>query len=295
MRRSLLAAWASLAFPAMAVAQTQTIPMDLAKALLIGGANPWDDSQYVEIVVGGPPKQWKIEALQGLRLMGSAAYPNLATVAYEVTGDIRAAEKSAIDQFVAAGWALPPAAQRPPSLESGFVSSVDYYGSTTPRRPLCRGDRAAMINGVHIPSGPRFLRVVYLGSTSAALCNQPAPRMMRDPWEDSPMPKLEPPAEARVMSHGRSGGGDTYTSMAVTFSKLSVEKLFDHYAQQITAKGWVQRENVAGANANRVQSWTRKHNSADWSATLTLTVLAEEVRILQLHLYNVSEISKRSF
>jgi hypothetical protein len=295
MGRSLMLGLAALTFPAMTAAQTQTIPMDLAKALLLGGGNPWDETQYVEIVVGGPPRQWKVEPLKDVRLMGSAAYPNTATVVYEVTGDLRAAERSVFQQFEAAGWTAPPAQPRPPSLESGFVSSIDYYGMATSRRPLCRSDRAAMISGVQIPSGPRFLRVVYMGSTSAALCAPASPRAMRDPWADSPMPRLEAPPNVRVMATGRGGGGDTFTSNGFAFTSMSAEKLFEHYAQQIAAKGWQARGSAADDRTNRVQSWTLKHNGADWSATLLITVVSDQTRVMQLQMYNVTEISKRPF
>ncbi|HEY0811426.1 MAG TPA: hypothetical protein VGD49_14755, partial [Longimicrobiales bacterium] len=151
---------ASMTFPTLALAQTQTIPLDLAKALLAGGASPWDETQWVEIVVGGPPRQWRIEPLKDMQLMGSASYPSSATVVYAVDGDIRAAESAATQQFQGAGWTVPATPERPPALESGFVPTNDVV-STRARRPLCKGDRGVMINGLDMPSGPRVLRVVY--------------------------------------------------------------------------------------------------------------------------------------
>jgi hypothetical protein len=294
MRRLAILLLAAAIFPVTAAAQTPDVPLDLAKALLAGGGSPWDETQWVEIIVGGPPRQWKIEPLKGLRIMGSAAFAHTATVVYGVEGDLRAAEKAAVAQFEAAGWTLPPPPQRPSYMESGFVTTGNV-ASDGPRRPLCKGDRGAMINPLEMPSGPRVLRVVYMGSFSSSMCNPPTPppRAMRDPWQDTPMPRLEPPAGARILSTGRGGGGESFSSDAFAFTSMTVEKLLAHYGEQMSAKGWQLSGPAAVQKTAAAQSWQMKHNGADWNATLVVTVVGDDMRNLHVKTLNVTEVSKR--
>jgi hypothetical protein len=294
MRRLAILLLASLAFPASAAAQNPDVPIDLAKALLAGGGSPWDDTQWVEIVVGGPPRQWKIESLSGLRILGSAAFPTTATVVYAVDGDLATAQSAALAEFEAAGWKLPPPPQRPPSMESGFVATNDVFAMTGPRRPMCKGDRGVMINPLEMPSGPRVLRVVYMGSFASSMCNPPTPsRPMRDPWSETPMPRLEAPAGARVFSTGRSGGSDAFSSDAFAITTIPVEQLFAHYAEQMRSKGWQALGPAAGQKTAAVQAWQLKQNEVEWRATLIATAMGDNMRDLHLKVINLTEMAKR--
>jgi hypothetical protein len=294
MRRLAILLLASLAFPAAAATQNPDIPLDLAKALLAGGGSPWNDNQWVEIVVGGAPRQWKIEELSGLRILGSAAFPTTATVVYAVDGDLATAQSAAIADFEAAGWKLPPPPQRPPSMESGFIATNDVFATTGPRRPMCKADRGVMINPLEMPSGPRVLRVVYMGTLASSMCNPPTPsRAMRDPWSESPMPRLEAPAGARVHTSGRSGGSHSLSSDALAFTQMAVDKLLAHYAEQMRAKGWQPNGPAAIQKATALQAFQIKHNEADWSATLIVSEVGDDMRDLQVKVMNVTEMSKR--
>jgi hypothetical protein len=216
-------------------------------------------------------------------------------VVYAVDGDLATAQSAALAEFEAAGWKLPPPPQRPPSMESGFVATNDIFATTGPRRPMCKGDRGVMLNPLEMPSGPRVLRVVYMGSFASSMCNPPAPRStaMRDPWADSPMPRLVAPAEARVFTTGRSGGGDSFSSDAFAISTMPVDKLLAHYADQMRSKGWQPAAPAAVQKSAAVQLFEIKHSDANWMATLIATAIGDNMRDLQLKVMNVSEMSKR--
>ena len=289
--RQLAILLASMTFPTLVLAQSPDVPMDLAKALL-ATRSPWDETQWVEIVVGGPPRQWRVEPLKDLRIIGSAAFASSATVVYAVDGDVTTSARSAVAQLEAAGWTLAPARERPASLESGFVPT-DAVFSANQRRPLCKGDRAAMVNPLEMASGPRVLRVVYMGSESSALCNPPSPRAYRDPWENLPMPRLEAPAGTRVLTTGRGGGSDSFTSSGYAFTTMAVDKLLAHYGAQMAPKGWQPTGPAAVQKTTATQAWQLKHNGADWVAVMVISVTGDDMRDMELKMLNTTELSKR--
>ena len=283
--------WILLMLPS--AAQGQTVPLDLAKALLVG-MNPLHDSPWVEIVVGGPPSRFKTEDLQGMRLMGSAGYAGSAVLIYAVDGDLATARDTALAQLRSAGWQPAPPQRRSPFYESGFIPS-DASIEMDQRHVLCRPDRALFVFPVEIPSGPRVLRLMYMGDEMSSMCNRPEmPARPRDPWSEAPIPRLEPPLGSTIRTGGRSSSGDAYSITAFATTAMTSAKLIEHYSEQMKSAGWTAAEASTNAAAG-FRTFRKKLESNDWTATLTSTVATDQLKILELSLYNVSALSRRGW
>ena len=116
---------------------------------------------------------------------------------------------------------------------------------------------------------------------------------MRDPWSESPMPRLEAPAGARVHMTGRSGGSHSFSSDAVAFTPMPLDKLLAHYAEQMRTKGWLPNGSAAIQKSSALQAFQMKHNEADWSATLIVSAIGDDMRDLHVKVMNVTEMSRR--
>ena len=281
-----------LPWPAAAAAQQPSVPMDLARALLAGSG--FEPHSWVEVVVAGPPTRFKVDSLAGMRLLGSAGFPNSATLIYAVDGELDAARAAATEQLKAAGWQPARRTERSAFVEIGFLPS-DMPMGFDDRAILCQPDRSVMVIPLQIVGGPRVLRVLYMGNQMAGLCNPP-PTMgrPRDPWLEAPIPRLEPPVEARIRPAGRGGGMETYSVSAFAMTTMSNEKLIDHYAAQMVAAGWQAGDKAARRSA-AIHTFRIKHNNADWAATLVSTSASDELRVLELTVHNATEITKRGW
>ena len=107
------------------------------------------------------------------------------------------------------------------------------------------------------------------------------------------MPRLEAPGGVRVMTTGRSGGSDSFSSDALAITTMPVDQLFGHFAEQMRTKGWQALGPVAAQKAMAVQAWQIKQNEVEWRATLITTAMGDNMRDLHIKVVNVTEIAKR--
>lgn len=273
---------ALLIAPVLLCAQN-TVPLDLARALL-AGSSPYGSRNWVEITVAGPPRQWAIEPLEGFDLMGSAAFTRAAAVIYRVA-DLAADRTRAVAQLQAAGWRAAAQAQ-PSGRDRGFIGSrsESEEGDTM----LCKGDRSLVLQPLELGSS-RYLHVTYAGDVGRTLCSAPpADRTgYRDMFADMPIPALQPPAGVTVQPSGGGVGGSEYSSTAIARTHWTADKLLDAYAAQLRAAGW-RADERAESSSVAIQRWRMKHKDADWLLVLSANAAIARVHVLQLQMHNLS-------
>ncbi len=234
------------AVPASGATQVDTlqVPMDLALALLSGQEG---DSR---ILVGAIPAEVEGAIPLGAveRVVGGLVRGSGGTVVVQVAGSAPQALTNYFEHLRGQGW------NRPSML-------LDQRGGFQRTDPVGQGTwcgEGYLIRGSSMTLDSRtYLRIRYTRREEGRnVCDPPEARRLplRDPFGSLRFPTLEPPPGAVVQTGGggaSSGGIDMVASIE---SDLGVELIFENYAQQLAAAGWVLRGRATG-NGVSVGRW----------------------------------------
>lgn len=219
-----------LSAPAPGVAQIDSlhVPMDLVVALL-GGRG-----EGTRIMVGSLPPEMsmRIPLANATRVVGSLATGSNGTVVVEVPGDAR----SALDGYTAhlqeQGWTRPPT-----NLEErgGFQGTEAFRQNTWCGEGYWVGATSTSFDS------RTYLRITYSTRQGWNVCDPPDPGDMRRRALPSGLrlPSLEPPPRARVQGGGGGMSSNSVESEVTVHASLPLDLLFEHYARQLTAAGWI--------------------------------------------------------
>lgn len=218
------------------VASTQEVPMDLVVALLDG------ERRGTNVFVGAVPAEAEVPIPLGEveRVVGGLVRGSGGTVVVEVAGDGPKALANYFEHLQTRGWARPSSR---PSERGGFQTTSRYAQNV-----WC--GEGYWIQGSSMNFDARiYLRISYTKrEPGRSLCDPPeasAPSRL-DAYGDLAFPPLEPPVVAIVQSGGGGGSSHGIRMEATIESDLGIEVIFEHYARQLTAAGWVPRGQAIG-------------------------------------------------
>ncbi|GMV06274.1 MAG: hypothetical protein AMXMBFR53_25500 [Gemmatimonadota bacterium] len=257
-----------LAAPTAAAAQIDSlhVPMDLVMALL-GGRG-----EGTRIMVGAlPPEVQEAIPLGDVRrVVGSLSSPSGGTMVVEVTGSARQALDDYKAYLEAQGWRRPvPAADE----RGGFQTTEVFPGQST----LC--GEGYFVHPSSMSFDERtYLRVNFGRRERWNVCDPPDTQAMRpaDLFGGLRFPSLEPPPRTTVQRGSGGGSSRSVDAEATLGSSLPLDVLFEHYARQLTAAGWVPEGRATGEGVAIGRWRVRDEGEPDVVGTLTLWALMAE-------------------
>jgi hypothetical protein len=157
--------------------------------------------------------------------------------------------------------------------------------------PLCRGEEMAMIHTGSVRSDLRILRIdlhrmdgcssgIAVGWTSYSPLG-----------EETPLPKLEPPKNARVFGSMVPGSVTAFSSSAFIVSDLTTGQIMEHYGAQMHAKGWSSRGGTNGEFSS-VHTWRIAQDGKEWMASMIATPLPEKRHVIEVNVYNLTQLTR---
>ncbi len=250
------------------LSQPDSIPMELATALISSGGLPGDP----QILVGSLPG-WmtnRIYIAPNARVVGSA-FIGTTAVAIVSSPDMPEPAMAALKRELATrGWKTPPPQ---PSYGGGFRSATMNMmpGGDPTRATLCGADQQMLTTSAvrrrwrvdgHRDADLDHWRLRHLQSASDAGGIPAAP-----PW-----PTMYHPAgvsDANQACNGDNSFGSGGPS-AIVRTPITSEALLDHYAKQLQDSGW---QAPPGSGSIIGRTWTRT-DSTGAPVELTITAAA---------------------
>ena len=223
----------------------ETIPTRLAE--IFAGVGSADTGLYADIPEEFPPFTVPAEFM----VLGSVTRDFGNTVYLSTTLDDAAAKEAIVKAFTTGGW-QEVAIGGPPGTNAGFAGNNRVLPKI-----LCHDDYASLqINTAEADDG-LLVTINHSGGTRFVASQQPScsemvassqqrsagVRGFSDPLQEY-LPRLELPAE---VSRGRqpggtggiTGGSDQVTSYTELMIDWDLARLYDFFADQITAQGWM--------------------------------------------------------
>lgn len=263
---------ATLVLTTTGLAQTQTIPRELAQRLAGAGAT---------ILVGELPSEKRLgfdfPLTQRTRVVGANVWadPSYSNVSlYLSSGQPVADVKTFYHQaFRDLGWRLGQTYQQIGFLPSGASEAVDSM-------TFCRsqGERGT---DVYLTLGTQQQATLidahvntYDRSQGSGACDEQEPR-------EPPIPALDAPVESQTITLENLSGFDQGNGGAVIVLKtpLNARDLLEHYAQQLELSGW-QEDATAESGAARFVTYRFRNRGEAFIGTLQVVSLAQEGRYL---------------
>ena len=205
------------------------VPIELAIALLGG------QSGGTQIFVGELPPE--LEAWFPLgqleRVVGGLVRGSGGTVVVEVLGTAPAALSTYRSYLQEQGWQRPTI---PQDQDGGFLSTSRFsWDMWCGERYSIRSSSLGFGSGTYL----RIRYAILEGARTACNAAEFETFDRRDPFGGLRFPSLEPPPDAVVTGRGGGGSSDNRDTEATLESNLPSELIFEHYARQLTAAGWV--------------------------------------------------------
>lgn len=223
-------------WPGAAQADPRQIPMELALAL-VGG-----QGRDTRIFVGPVPSEVEESIPLGPveRVVGGLVRESSGTVIVQVAGSPEEALPAYFEHLEGLGWTRP---RMPLGRSGGFQPTVRMLRQVT----WC-GERYSLSGTSMSFDSTTYLRLNYVRrEPGRGVCDLPETRMVprRDPFGSLDFPELEPPPGA-VVRPGGGGASSNGIEMETTIeTELGIEALFEHYARQLAAAGWVRQGRAA--------------------------------------------------
>ena len=257
----------------------ETIPRDIVERLF--GARPGADiSVDPDVVAALPP--FTLPA--GFEVLASAGQGYLQRVLLRTELDVEGASAALVTAFTAEGWIEMPNAGAP---RRGFVSAEEplrqvlLCNDQVGRLGVSIAERAdsryvnlgfrnyALLGG----SGRRCTREAGLlrdrGRSAGGLANtleQYVPQLVLPETKQQPQP-------TGILTNTRISAADSdYTVMTQLAIDWNEQQLFEHFAEQLIAQGWLTDTATRGTADS---SWTKNADDKELTGTLTLVPLTD--------------------
>jgi hypothetical protein len=180
-----------------------------------------------------------------------------------------AAAEALQQALLAAGWAFP-----------GMQETRGFVGSNATRwHSLCRGDHAVMLSSAPAAGGGSYLRVDSTTQRSQFQCN-PARGGTRGgtPWADVPLPVLNVPPGAVVVSTSMGGGmvgngGAGATAGVRLRTGMGTVELMSRFAAQLAQAGWAPSQPLGSAGMGMQTFRLRAADGKEWFGALTAVAI----------------------
>lgn len=254
-----LAVLGSSAGPLRAQAVSDSIPRELALALLTGFGPMDGTALHVSRIADGLPAA--IVPAEAT-VLGSLGRLTQSTTILALPHPEDEARRLMQERVRASGFTpFAPAEPR----QRGFVSSGV---AMRPAGAYCRGDESLLL----LVRGRELGRsLVWLshskGRVDGGLCRVPPPSP-RNFMDDLPVPALFPPDGFRSEGGGSGGGGDAYSLTARLIGDGTSEAVVRHYTTQLVADGWSATERTSTDGAAYQLLRREKDGTLAWSAVL---------------------------
>lgn len=224
-------------------------------------ADWWGGRAEPELLEGQLPAAVPEGFPEDLEVLATIVLGNAFTAYLGSPLDTEEATKRTRASLMVSGWK--PKHER---RELGFVMARPPVPTT-----FCRGSEAFMsLRAVPREGGGSALLLHY--DADASSCD---PEAVETP--EVPMPRLPPPAGARVADPPSSSGGITwggvsgdrrsYSTETILESDMSVAALTNHYGSLLEAGGWVAGSSAQGEEA-ALRTWTNEGAGGSWRAVL---------------------------
>lgn len=240
------------------VAQAQpAVPGDLVRALLTAS----------ELVVGRAPAAFPAGLVPpGVRVLGGVqSGTNRAVLAAAVPQDPAAADDAARQALLGAGWTDPAARE-----QRGFV------GPRGESQYLCRGSEMMSFSSFAAPGGGSYLRMEYHNPDRPSVCSFQTSAMSAEPWREIPVPTLNMPAGAVIVttSMGNSGavGGEAGARIR---SRMGANELAAAFERQLRQAGWTLAPPAGDARATVQTFRMRGADGKEWFGVLTAVAIPD--------------------
>jgi hypothetical protein len=235
---SVTAPIASLAqVPSKPADPQEPIPRELVMALLNLGPGMGGGS---DIRVGQAPDDAPPELLPpGYQILGSTTQFENMVIVLAAPQQPDSAIAAMETKLLASGWTKPPTPNFRPMR--GFVSADIGQVSYQPADMLCHGDAFVSMSGTYRRSGGSIIKLSYNRGQRYSACKQRTDvTVVRNPYEESPMPLLRAP-QGSITSEG---GGMSMGSYGITTgtrlkTKLKAAEVAAHYDKQMKEQGWM--------------------------------------------------------
>lgn len=271
-----------VSLPRLALADTEfadSIPVETARALL---ASPFGAVTFYTDIVDEFPE---FEIPDEFSVLGSVDNVMSLRAVFETRLDEQAATGLAISALLDEGWQRLPAPVSPiPRV--GFVSASDIYRDVT---RLCHDGHGNI--SVYYTGGEdaNLVRLELSGRSfgrqrtceiQISESNQSMTMMQARLGQGirQYMPRLEIPAQQRrpgwvpFVGGGSSSSNSSAEAETTIATDLSMDELFQHFAAQMTAQGWVLDTRNTGS-VTATGNWTRSP-ATDLDLISTLTIIA---------------------
>lgn len=289
----------ALCAPAAIIAQTpsrpadsnEPVPRELVMALLNLGPGMRGSA---DLRVGRAPDDAPPELIPpGFEILGS-------TIQFESMILVLAGKlppDSAVgfieSKLLAGGWTKPPMPNYRPMR--GFVSADIGNGPYGPPDILCNGDAFVTMSSTYRRNAGSIVKLSYNRGQQYSACkvrsNVEVSAMMRDPYNEAPVPILRAPAGSIMAGNG--GGGMSMNTNSITMTtrlktKLKPAEVSTHYDKQMREQGWTPLADGAvdmfaarrySKTDDKKKSWTAMlvaMNSADPGDQDAMLVLASK-------------------
>ena len=249
------------------LSQPDSIPMELATALISSGGLPGDP----QILVGSLPG-WmtnRVYIAPNARVVGSA-FIGTTAVAIVSSPEMPEPAMSALKRELATrGWKAPPPQ---PSYGGGFRSATMNMmaGGDPTRATLCGADQQMLTASAARRRGVSTDIVMRLSTvTNYGTCNPP---QLPPGYRPPPWPTIYQPtgvADANQACNADNNFGSSGTG-AIVRTPMTSEALLDHYAKQLQDSGW---QAPPGSGSIVGRTWTRT-DSTGAPVELTITAAA---------------------
>jgi hypothetical protein len=205
------------------------VPVDLVMAL-VGG-----EAQDSRLFLGRVPPEveGKIPLGDAERVVGGLAQSRGGTIVIQVGGDPSASLDTYAEHLEQQGWVTPAVSAQ---TRGGFQQTSQFNLNI-----WCGEGYSVRVSGFAL-NAANYLRVQYTNrGLMPTVCDAQEARFRQrmDPYREVSFPTLEAPPAAVVRSGGGGGSSDGISLLATVETQLPAEVIFEHYAQQLTAAGWV--------------------------------------------------------
>lgn len=234
--------------PAASAQEPESIPRELAEALVFGGV----PGEQCTLHVGEAPPDFTLAWPEGTRILGGSRNPSRMTVVAAVPGDREDATAAVETALEEAKWtALPP----PPAFRGGFQSRP----SGTEGRTFCSDDGS--VRTIHVtkrPSGDALvvIRETRPGERSMTICSRQETRFV--PPHADVLPPLYTPEGARTTNLGGGQSDRSVESRVEIRAEAGIEDLLEHFASQLEAAGWERTDDTVSGTTGHI-SWRFDH------------------------------------
>jgi hypothetical protein len=258
------------------MAQPRSIPEEPVLGLLSSETRSGRMPSF-EILVARAPDSIPLMKLI-LPIIGSIKQGDNATIVYRAAGELSGEYSRAKTTLMAAGW---QSGSEDESEQVGFAPT-DHSHHTY----LCRGDDMLILQALLVRPDSGILKTHLRRAQGCHIGWTQYPTRT-----ETPLPSLAPPTRAMTHTYNVNMPGvvGVYATSAYIIADMSTAAIMEHYGAQLRAKGW-----QAGdfTEATAVQKWRYAQDGKDWLATMVATRLPERRHIIELNVYNLTELSR---